>query len=259
VPYENIVLEKREGIAFLRVDRPNALNALNAATIDEIDSAIEDVATDDEISALVWHAKGKAFIAGADIKELATLSPIAAKRLSRRGQSILNRLEGMGKPSVAAINGFALGGGCEVALACTLRVAGRRARLGLPEVGLGLIPGYGGTQRLPRIVGKGRALELILTGDMVDAEEAHRIGLVNRIVDDSELLDAACALATRMMSNAPLALEAALEAVHRGLDLALDDGALLETAQFGVLAGTEDMREGTAAFIEKRKSQFKGR
>ncbi len=255
--YENIVLEKRAGIAFLCVDRPSALNALNAATIGELEHAIEDVAKDEGVGALVWHGEGKAFIAGADIKELATLTPIEAKRLARRGQLLLGRLEGMGKPSVAAINGFALGGGCEVALACTLRVAGNRARLGLPEVGLGLIPGYGGTQRLPRIVGKGRALELILTAEMIGAEEAHRIGLVNRIVDDAELLEAATALAKRMMANAPLAVEAAMESVHRGSDLALDDGLVFETCQFGVLAGTEDMSEGTQAFVEKRKPEFK--
>jgi enoyl-CoA hydratase len=257
--YENIVLEVRDEIAYLRVDRPKVLNALNAATIGELETALERVASDEGIRALVWHGEGKAFIAGADIRELTVLNPLGAKRIARRGQELLNRLENLGKPSVAAINGFALGGGCEMALGCTLRVAARSARIGLPEVGLGVIPGYGGTQRLTRIVGKGRALELILTGDPIPAEEAHRIGLVNRVVDDAELLDAATALAQRILKNGPLAVAAAMESVNRGSDLALDDGQVLESSLFGVLAGTEDMREGTSAFMEKRPARFTGR
>ena len=256
--FENIHLEKRDGIAWLRVERPKVLNALNAQTVGEISEAVEDIALDDTVGVLVWYGEGKAFIAGADIRELATLDAIGAKRIARRGQSLLNRLESLGKPSIAAINGYALGGGCEMALGCTLRIAARSALIGLPEVGLGVIPGYGGTQRLSRVVGKGRALELILTGDPVNAEEAHRIGLVNRVVDDEDLMAAAEKLARRMLKNGPLALAAAMESVHRGSDLALDDGQVLEASLFGVLAGTADMREGTAAFMEKRAPEFRG-
>lgn len=256
--HENIALEKKGPIAYLRVDRPKVLNALNAATISELFAAIEDVANDPEIRGLIWHGEGKAFIAGADIRELAALDSVGAQRVARRGQKLLELLESMGKPSIAAINGFALGGGCEVALACTLRVASTKARIGLPEVGLAVIPGYGGTQRLPRVVGKGRALELILSGDPVDAAEAHRIGLVNRVVEPELLLDEATQLMNRIIKNGPLAIRAAMDAVHRGFDQALDDGLLLETTLFGVLGGTHDMREGTAAFLEKRAPVFKG-
>lgn len=259
-PYRYLNLELRDRIATLVIQRPEKLNALNAELIDELDRAVRDLAADDEVRGVILTGAGeKAFVAGADIAELAQLEPLAALRTSRRGQDVFRALERLPKPVIAAVNGFALGGGLELALACDLRIASENARFGLPEVKLGVIPGYGGTIRLPRLVGRGRALEMIMTGEMIDAAEAHRIGLVNRVVPQAELLEAARALLAKIAANGPLAVALALEAVDRGYDVTLDDGFALESNLFGILAATEDMREGMQAFLEKRAANFQGR
>lgn len=258
--YENLLVEKKDGIGFVTVNRPHVLNALNDETMDEIRRAFLDFQQDEEVLAVILTGTGeKAFIAGADINELAVQTPIEGKERSLRGQKILALIEHLGKPVIAAINGFALGGGCELALACTVRVASTTARLGQPEVKLGLIPGYGGSQRLPRLVGKGRALELLLTGEMISAEEAYRIGLVNKVTSPQELIPVATDLARKMTANAPPALRHCLEAVHSGMEMPLDQGLFLEASLFGLCSATEDMKEGTRAFLEKRKAVFKGK
>jgi len=258
--FENVIVETRDRIATVIVNRPDRLNALNAATVRELDRAFRDVAADEEALGVVLTGAGeKAFVAGADIAELAQMGPIDGVAVSRLGQEAFRFLESMGKPVIAAVNGFALGGGLELALACHLRVAAERARFGLPEVKLGIIPGYGGTVRLPRIVGRGRALELILTGEMIDAAEAHRIGLVNRVVANGTALDEALALMTKILANGPVALRLALESVDHGWDASLRDGLTLESSLFGLLATTGDMREGMTAFLEKREPRFTGR
>ena len=258
--FENVIVETRDRIATVIVNRPDRLNALNAATVRELDRAFRDVAADEEALGVVLTGAGeKAFVAGADIAELAQMGPIDGVAVSRLGQEAFRFLESMGKPVIAAVNGFALGGGLELALACHLRVAAERARFGLPEVKLGIIPGYGGTVRLPRIVGRGRALELILTGEMIDAAEAHRIGLVNRVVANGTALDEALALMTKILTNGPVALRLALESVDHGWDASLRDGLTLESSLFGLLATTGDMREGMTAFLEKRQAAFEGR
>jgi len=260
VSYENLLVETRQRVARVTVNRPDKLNALDDRTLAELDEAFAALGADPEVGGVVVTGAGeKAFVAGADISELADGGPRESRERSLRGQRVFDRLEGLGKPVVAAINGFALGGGCELALACHVRVASEKARLGTPEVKLGLICGYGGTQRLPRLVGRGRALELLLTGEMVDAAEALRIGLVNRVVPPGELLDAADGLLRRMLSNGPLALRLTLEAVSRGADMSLADAQAHESALFGVVSGSEDMREGTRAFLEKRPPRFTGR
>ncbi len=258
--YQNLVIERDNGVATLIVSRPDRLNALNDATIDELRRAFAELAADDGARGiLVTGAGPKAFVAGADIAELARMGPLDGIGTSRKGQDAFRYLERIGKPVVAAINGFALGGGLELALACHLRIAARTARLGLPEVKLGIIPGYGGTVRLPRLVGRGRALELILTGEMIDAEEAHRIGLVNRLAEPDELRAAAEALLRTILANGPVALRLALEAVDRAGDTGMEDALVLESNLFGLLAATDDMREGMSAFLEKRKADFHGR
>jgi enoyl-CoA hydratase len=247
-------------IATITIDRPDKLNALNAATVEELRRAFEAAHANEAVRGVIVTGAGpKAFVAGADIAELATMGPITGVRVSRDGQDAFRFLERMGKPVLAAVNGFALGGGLELALACHLRIASANARFGLPEVRLGIIPGYGGTVRLPRIVGRGRALELILTGDMIDAEEAHRIGLVNRVVDAGELQTAARELMTRITANGPRALALALESVDHAEGASTPDALTLESSLFGLLASTEDMREGKQAFIEKRAARFQGR
>jgi enoyl-CoA hydratase len=257
---KSLLLETTEGVARLTVNRPQKLNAMNAETLLEIDSAFASLAADEAVRAVVVTGAGeKAFVAGADIQELALLTATTGHSTALRGQGVFRRIETLGKPVIAAINGFALGGGLELALSCHLRVAAEGARLGLPEVTLGAIPGYGGTQRLSRVVGRGRALEMILTGDAIDAAEAYRIGLVNRVVPKETLLDAANDLAKRMIRNGPLAVKHALLAVDRGLDLELEDGLLLEAMLFGILCGTEDLKEGMNAFLEKRKAAFRGK
>ena len=257
---DRVLLEKKEGIARLIINRPEKLNALDGRTMQEIDAAIGATGADPAVGVLIVTGMGeKAFVAGADIAELAAQSPVEGAAYARRGQDILVRLERLGKPSIAAVNGYALGGGLELAMACTLRLAADTAKLGQPEVALGIIPGYGGTQRLSRLVGAGRALELILAGEPIDAREAHRIGLVNRVVPAAELPAAAETLARTLLTRGPLALRYAMQAVHEGLQMTLAEGLAMEAALFGLTCATEDMREGTRAFVEKRKPSFKGR
>lgn len=257
---ETILLEKRDRLALVTINRPKALNALNYQVFSELESCFRDLAADEATAAVVITGSGeKAFVAGADIKELATLDTLAARQLAERGQRIFSLIENCPKPVIAAVNGFALGGGCELAMACHMRVASEKARFGLPEVGLGLIPGYAGTQRLPRLVGKGIAMELVLTGDMISAARAHEIGLVNHVVAPEALEEKALGMAAAIQSKGPLAVRHAMEAVNRGYEMAREDGERYEAALFGLLAGTEDTKEGLAAFIEKRKPEFKGR
>lgn len=255
-----VLYESKDGIARLTINRPEKLNALDRLTMQEIDRAVAAAGDDASAGVLIVTGMGeKAFVAGADIGELASQTPVEGAAFARRGQEVLNRLERLGKPSIAAINGYALGGGLELAMACTLRVAADTARLGQPEVTLGIIPGYGGTQRLSRLVGAGRALEILLSGEPIEAREAHRIGLVNRVVPAAELTAAAEALARTLLSRAPVALRYALQAVHEGLQMTLAEGLSMEAALFGLTCATEDRREGTRAFVEKRKPLFSGR
>jgi enoyl-CoA hydratase len=256
-----ILLDREaDGLAVITVSRPDKLNALNAATVRQLDGVLREVRADALVRAIVLTGAGeKAFVAGADIAELATMGPIDGVAVSRAGQDTFRMLERMPKPVIAVINGFALGGGLELALACHIRIASTRAKFGLPEVRLGIIPGYGGTVRLPRLVGRGRALELMLTGEMIDAAEAHRIGLVNRVEEPDDLLAAARALAQKMIANGPIAMALALEAVDRGMSTTIDDAQILESRLFGLLASTDDMREGMQAFLEKRKAEFRSR
>jgi enoyl-CoA hydratase len=258
--YRNILFDVSGGIARLTVNRPEKLNALNRETVQEIDSALAAFESEASAGALILTGSGpKAFVAGADINELAKQTPQEGKDYSLYGQRALGRLTSSGKPTIAAINGFALGGGLELALACHLRIAAEGASLGLPEVTLGIIPGFGGTQRLPRLVGSGRALELILTGDRIDAAEAHRIGLVNKVVPAADLLARAEDLARTILSRGPVAVRFALDCVSRGAEMPLSEGLFLEAGLFGLLVTTDDMKEGTRAFLEKRKPSFRGR
>ena len=258
--YENILYEKKGGIAYITVNRPKVLNALNRKTVEELDHALLDARDDAGVRVLILTGAGeKSFVAGADISELARETPVKGKEFSLYGQSVFHLLETMGKPSICAINGFALGGGCELALACSIRIASRTAKLGQPEVKLGILPGYGGTQRLPRLCGKGVAHELCLTGEMITAEEALRIGLVNHVHEPAELLPAAEAMARKIIANAPLAVQYAMEAIERGVETPQEEGLFLEATLFGLSCSTEDMREGTKAFLEKRPAQFKGK
>ncbi len=257
--FDNLIVERDGPVAIVTVNRPAVLNALNAGTVEELGQAMTALRDDEAVRAIVLTGAGeKAFVAGADIKELATLSPVAARDYAQRGQRVFDLIERMGKPVVAAVNGFALGGGNELAMACTVRLAADTAKLGQPEVRLGLIPGFAGTQRLARLVGKGRALELILTGDPIGAQEAWRIGLVNRVVPAADLAAEARALAHRLAAGPPIALRYAIDAVQRGLEMPFEEGAGLEATLFGLTASTDDMREGTRAFVEKRKAEFKG-
>jgi enoyl-CoA hydratase len=256
--YKNILLERREAVTLLFVNRPGVLNAINRETLAEIGEATRAFIADPTQGALIVTGSGeKAFISGADINELAPLGPAAAEDISRFGQLVVDQLERSPKPVIAAVNGYAFGGGCELALACHMRIASENAVMGLPEVKLGIIPGYGGTQRLPRLVGPGRALELILSARNVKAEEAERIGLVNRVVPLAELVNEAVKLAQAILKNGPLAVEAALECVVRGMQLPLDQGLRFESGRFGILASSEDMHEGLQAFLDKRPANFK--
>jgi enoyl-CoA hydratase len=258
--YKHLLLERRGSIAVLAVNRPDVLNALNRETLAEIETAVERFVADPDAAALIVTGSGeKSFISGADIQELAVLDPRGAEEISRMGQRVLDRIENSPKPVIAAINGYAFGGGCELALACHLRLASDNAVLGLPEVSLGIIPGYGGTQRLPRLIGAGRALELILTGRRVRADEAAALGLVLRVVPRAQLLAEAEALAGAIAKNGPLAVAAALEAVRRGVEMPLSDGLRLESGLFGILAASQDMHEGLNAFLEKRPARFERR
>ena len=257
---ENVLYEKRDEIAYITLNRPQVLNALNTPTWADLRTAFEDARDDAAVrGAILTGAGNKAFIAGADISELSHATALEAERSSRFGQEILDLIENLGKPVVAAVNGFALGGGCETAMACTIRIAVDTAKFGQPEVTLGLLPGGGGTQRLPRLVGKGRALQLILSAEMISAQEAYRIGLVNEIVPAADLLPRAEAILRKIASNAPMAVKFALTAVNKGLETSQDEGLLLEASYFGLCAGTEDKKEGTTAFLEKRPPQFSGR
>jgi enoyl-CoA hydratase/carnithine racemase len=258
--YENILFEKKDGIAYITFNRPKVLNALNRKTVEELQHALLDARNDEAVRVLILTGAGeKAFVAGADIGELALQTPVNGKEFSLYGQSVFHLLETMGKPSICAINGFALGGGCELALSCTIRIASKTAKLGQPEVKLGILPGYGGSQRLARLCGKGVAHELCLTGEMITAEEAQRIGLVNHIHEPAELIPAAEAMAKKIIANGPLAVKFTMEAIERGVEMAQEEGLFLEATLFGVACATEDMREGTKAFLEKRPAQFKGK
>ena len=258
--FENLLLERDGAVAILTVNRPKVLNALNTQTLDEIRRAILELKHDDGVRAVIVTGAGeKSFIAGADINELATQTPTTGREHAIAGQHVLDLIEHLGKPVIAAINGYALGGGCELAMACTIRLAADTAKLGQPEINLGLVPGYAGTQRLARIVGRGRALELLLTGDQIPAQEAHRLGLVNRVIPAADLMAEAKKLAATLAAKAPIAIRYILEAVHKGVEMPFAQAQIFEATLFGLVASTEDMREGTKAFLEKRKPEFKGK
>ena len=258
--YDNLLYEKRDGIAFITFNRPKVLNALNRKTVEELRDALLDALDDASVRVLILTGAGeKSFVAGADISELAQRTAVDGKDFALFGQSVVHLLETIGKPSICAINGFALGGGCEVAMCCSIRLTSKNARIGQPEVKLGIIPGYGGTQRLSRLCGKGAAHELCLSGEMISAEEAQRIGLVNHVYEPAELLPAAEALAKKIIANAPLAVKYTMEAIERGLEMPQEEGLFLEASLFGLACATEDMREGTKAFLEKRPASFKGK
>ena len=257
---ENVLYEKKDGIAYVTLNRPKVLNALNQRTWQDLRAAFEDARDDATVRGIILTGAGdKAFIAGADISEIAHITAVDAEQSSRYGQDVLTLIENLGKPVIAAVNGFALGGGCETAMACTIRVASEHARFGQPEVSLGIIPGGGGTQRLPRLVGKGRALQIILSGAMITAQEAYRIGLVNEVVPATDLIPRAEAILKQIFANAPVAIRFSLEAVNRGLETSQAEGMALEASLFGLCAGTEDKDEGTQAFLQKRAAKFKGR
>jgi enoyl-CoA hydratase len=258
--FENILLEKKNSIAYVTVNRPKVLNALNMATMEELRAAFHDIKSDAGTRVTILTGSGeKAFIAGADIGELAVQDAVAGKEYTHRGQSVLSLIENLGKPVIACINGFALGGGCEIAMACTMRLASDNAKLGQPEVKLGIMAGLGGSQRLPRLVGKGIAMQLLTTGEMITAQEAYRIGLVNEVTAPAELIPRAEAIAQKIIANAPLAVQYTMEAVNKGMEMTLREGLYLEATLFGVACATEDKNEGTRAFLEKRPAQFMGK
>src|ERR1700723_957684 len=255
----NLLYEKKGSTAYVTVNRPKVLNALNTSTWADLQTAFEDAKADTSVLGVILTGAGKAFIAGADISELAHVEAFDAEEASRFGQGVLDFIENLGKPVIAAINGFALGGGCETAMACTIRIAVEHARFGQPEVKLGLLPGGGGTQRLPRLVGKGRALQLILTGETISAQEAYRIGLVNEVVPAADLIVRAETILKQLLANAPIAVKFSLEAASKGLETSQSEGLALEASYFGICAATEDKKEGTSAFLEKRAPKFRGR
>ncbi len=258
--YETLLCERRNGIALVTVNRPEKLNALNAKVIGELEDCFRAVASDADVRVVILTGAGeKAFVAGADINELATLATLEGREFSRRGQQVFHLIENLGKPVIAAVNGYALGAGCELAVACSLRIASENAQFGQPEVKLGIIPGYGGTQRLARLIGRGRAQELTLVGDPITALEAYRLGLVNQVVALPQLIPACEAMARKIIANAPLAVRFALEAVNHGLEMTFEEGLFLEANLFALCCTTADMKEGTRAFLEKRPAQFKGK
>ena len=258
---QKTVLYTVEGeIAVVKINRPKVLNALNHQVMDELEAVMAGIKDDDSVKGVIITGEGeKAFVAGADIQEITGLNAVSGLQFALRGQRVFRLIETLGKPVIAAINGFALGGGCELAMSCTLRVASEKAKLGQPEVNLGIIPGYGGTQRLARLVGKGRALDLLITGRMIDANEALQWGLVNRVVAPDKLLDEAKGLLKLILSKGPLAVSYTIDALSRGLEVGLEEGLRIEADLFGLACATEDMKEGTGAFVEKRKAEFKGR
>jgi enoyl-CoA hydratase len=259
MPFKFLTLEVADRVATLTINRPDKLNALNDATIAELGNAIDQIRVDDSVAGVLLTGAGRAFVAGADISELSNQSPVLAKARARAGQDVFRRFETSPKPVIAAVNGFALGGGCELAMACHIRIASDAAKFGQPESKLGLLPGYGGSQRLPRLVGKGRANQLLLTGEIIDAAEAYRIGLVNKVVAGDQLMNEARAMMRTILANGPLAVALCIEAIDRGLQMPLEEGLVLEANHFGLLAATDDMREGTRAFMEKRAPSFKGK
>ena len=260
MPFDNLLVERDGPVALVTINRPRVLNALNSETLDELRRVVLDLKQDDGVRAIVVTGAGeKAFVAGADINELAVLSPAGGREHALAGQHVFDLIQNLGKPVIAAINGFALGGGCELAMACTLRLAADTAKLGQPEINLGLIPGYAGTQRLARLVGAGRALEMILTGTPIAAAEAERIGLVNRVVPAAELMNEAKKLAAHLAAQAPIAVRYIIAAINKGVEMGFAESSVFEATLFGLVASTADMREGTRAFLEKRKAEFTGR
>ena len=258
--FDNLLVERDGAVATITINRPKVLNALNTATIDELRRAILELKADAGVRVAILTGAGeKSFVAGADINELAVQTPTSGREHALAGQHVFDLIENMGKPVIAAINGFALGGGCELAMACTLRLAADTARLGQPEIALGLIPGYAGTQRLPRLVGKGRAMEMILTGAPISADEAYRIGLVNRVVPAADVIGEARKLAAQLASSAPIAMRYIINAVNKGVEMPFAEACQYDATLFGLVASTDDMREGTKAFLEKRKASFTGR
>ena len=257
---ENVKIEKKNKIAYVTIDRPKVLNALNMATMQELHQVFAELKDDKETRVVILTGGGeKAFVAGADINELAKNDAVQAKAYTHRGQAVLDLIENLGKPVIACINGFALGGGCEIAMACTMRLASENAKLGQPEVKLGIIPGYGGTQRLPRLVGTGLAMQMVLTGEMISAQEAHRIGLVNEVVPADRLIPRAEEIAGKIIGMAPLAIQYCMEAVNQGMNMTLQEGLFLEATLYGICCATEDKKEGTTAFLEKRAANFQGK
>ncbi|MFL5527017.1 MAG: enoyl-CoA hydratase-related protein, partial [Gemmatimonadaceae bacterium] len=259
MPFKFLTLEVADRVATLTVNRPDKLNALNDATIAELGTAIDQIRVDDAIGGVILTGAGRAFVAGADISELSSQSPVLAKARSRAGQDVFRRFETCPKPVIAAVNGFALGGGCELAMSCHVRIASDAAKFGQPESKLGILPGYGGSQRLARLVGKGRAMQLLMTGEMIDAAEAYRIGLVNKVMPAAQLMSEAQSMMKTILANGPLAVALCIEAIDRGLEMSLEEGLILEANHFGLLAATDDMREGMRAFLEKRAPAFKGK
>ena len=260
MPFDNLLVQRESRVAVLTIQRPQRLNALDASTLDDIRQAVLDFQQDESIRCVIVTGGGeKAFVAGADVHEIARDTPDGALQRALRGQHVFDLIEQLGKPVIAAVNGLALGGGCELAMACTLRIAADTARFGQPEINLGLIPGFAGTQRLARLVGKTRAMELILTGNPISASEALAIGLINRVVPAADLMNAARTLASELAMKPPIALRYAMAAINSGLEMPFTEGCQLEASLFGMVTTTEDMREGTKAFLEKRKAEFKGR
>jgi enoyl-CoA hydratase/carnithine racemase len=256
---ENVLYDKKGPIAIVMLNRPKVMNALNKATINELRSAFEDARDDLAVRGVILTGGEKAFAAGADIAEIANNTAVEAEQATRRGQAVTDLIENLGKPVIAAVNGFALGGGCELAMSCTIRIAAESAKFGQPEVKLGVMPGYGGTQRLPRLVGRGRALKLILSGDIIDAAEAYRIGLVDELEPDGHVVERAETVLKKIIANAPLSVKYALEAVNKGLETSVAEGLLVEASLFAVCASTDDKKEGTSAFLEKRAPKFQGK
>ena len=257
--FKNIILEKKEGIAKITMNRPKVLNALNLEVLEELSGAIKDIKDDEEVKGVIITGAGRSFVAGADISAMLETSPLEAKKFCEMGQKVFCEIENLTKPKIAAINGFALGGGLELALACDIRIASKKAKIGLPEVSLGIMPGWGGTQRLPRLVGTGLAKEIILTGDPIDAERGEKIGLVNKVVAPEDLESSAVEMLEQIMSRGPVAIGAAISAIDMSLDVDLDSGLAYEKSMFSICFSTEDSREGISAFLEKRKPEFKGR